>query len=118
MATETRPQGPMALSQVAEIAAEPGLTRQVLTGGAQMMLVRHRMRAGWKGTRHSHPHEQLVYVIHGHLQITRGTEEFEAQTGDSFVVEGGVEHQAIALEDSEVLDVFAPPREDYEELRS
>jgi quercetin dioxygenase-like cupin family protein len=39
--------------------------------------------------------------------------QFEAKTGDSFIVAGGVEHQAWALEDSEVLDFFTPYREDY-----
>jgi len=34
-------------------------------------------------------------------------------SGDSLVVEGDVEHQASALEDSEVLDVFVPYRKDY-----
>lgn len=117
MATETSHQGPIALRQVAAIAAEPGLARQVLASGQQMMLVRHVLQAGWEGARHSHPHEQLVYVIQGRLIFIRGTEKFQAQAGDSFVVPGGMEHQATALEDSEVLDVFAPPREDYEGLR-
>lgn len=83
-----------------------------------MMLVRHLMQAGWEGARHSHPHEQLVYVVRGRLVFARGSEKFEARAGDSFVVAGGVEHQATALEESEVLDVFAPPREDYEGLGS
>ena len=33
--------------------------------------------------------------------------------GDCFLVPGGVEHQASALADSEVLDIFTPMREDY-----
>jgi quercetin dioxygenase-like cupin family protein len=33
--------------------------------------------------------------------------------GDCFLVPGNVEHQASALEDSEVLDIFTPMREDY-----
>lgn len=112
-----RHHGPISLLQAKPFAAEPGLLRQVLASGDQMTLVRHVMQAGWKGARHSHPHEQMVYVIRGRLMFTRGSERFEVQTGDSFVVAGGIEHQAIALEDSEVLDVFAPPREDYEGLR-
>jgi quercetin dioxygenase-like cupin family protein len=32
-----------------------------------MMLVRHTMEKGWAGNRHSHPHEQLVYIVNrGH----------------------------------------------------
>lgn len=77
------------------------------------MLVRHLMEPGWKGTRHSHPEEQLVYVVRGRLQIKVGDSSFEAAPGDSFIVPGGMEHEASALEESEVLDIFSPFRDDY-----
>lgn len=96
---------------------ETGLTRQVLAYNENLMLVRHLMEKGWVGARHSHPHEQLVYVIRGHLRFTGGDRTFNAPTGYSFVVPSGVEHQASALENSEVLDVFTPFREDYAETR-
>lgn len=92
---------------------EPGLQRQVLAFHPNLMLVRHLMEKGWQGARHSHPHDQLVYVIRGRIRFLCGSSDFEAATGDSFVVPGGEEHQASALEDSEVLDVFHPYREDY-----
>ena len=92
---------------------EAGLLRQVLAYSPDLMLVRHEMQKGWVGAKHSHPHEQLVYVIRGHIRFTGGGRTFDARTGDSFVVPGGVEHQASALEDSEVLDVFTPFREEY-----
>jgi quercetin dioxygenase-like cupin family protein len=99
-------------------APEQGLQRQVLAYNANLMLVRHQMQKGWQGTRHSHPHDQLVYVIKGCLRFTGGESSFEAAAGDSFVVPGGVEHQASAIEESEVLDVFNPYREDYVPVRS
>jgi quercetin dioxygenase-like cupin family protein len=92
---------------------EPGLRRQVMSYSPSMMLVRHTMTKGWVGTRHSHPHEQMVYIVSGHLSFEHPGGIFEARTGDGFLVPGGVEHQASALEQSEVLDVFAPYREDY-----
>lgn len=94
-------------------APEEGLRRQVMCYSSSLMLVRHRMRKGWAGARHSHPHEQLVYIISGRLIFEQPSGRFEVRTGDSFLVPGGVEHQASALEDSEVLDVFTPYREDY-----
>lgn len=94
---------------------EAGLSRQVLAYSDQLMLVRHLMDKGWVGARHSHPHEQLVYVISGHLRFSGGGSTFDVKAGDSFIVPGGMEHQASALEESEVLDVFAPYREDYAE---
>lgn len=97
-------------------APEGGMMRQVLAHTDQLMLIRHYFEKGWEGARHSHPHHQLVYVVGGALKVEVGGEFFEARAGDSFVVDGGVEHQAWALEDSEVLDVFTPVREDYREL--
>jgi quercetin dioxygenase-like cupin family protein len=95
---------------------EPGMKRQVLAHNDQLMLVRHYFEKGWVGARHSHPHHQLVYVVRGGLRVDVAGTIFEAFAGDSFVVDGGVEHQASALEDSEVLDVFTPLREDYRDL--
>ncbi|MDF3071254.1 MAG: hypothetical protein K0R38_6855 [Polyangiaceae bacterium] len=93
---------------------EPGLTRRVLASNPALMLVEHHMQAGWVGTLHSHPHEQLVYVISGRLSVRCGAAEpFEVGPGGSFVVSGGVEHQATASEPAHVLDVFTPAREDY-----
>ena len=92
---------------------EPGLRRQVMSYSPDMMLVRHRMENGWVGTKHSHPHEQMVYVVSGHIVFESPLGKVEAKAGDSFLVPGGVEHQAWALADSEVLDIFTPYREDY-----
>ena len=92
---------------------EPGLIRRVLAHNPRLMLVEHRMQQGWAGTRHSHPHDQGVYVVCGRLRVSCGSETFELSAGDSFVVRGGVEHQAWALEPAVVLDAFTPTREDY-----
>ena len=103
----------VAARQSPELLPEPGLTRRILVHSETMMLVEHHMEKGWAGARHSHPHEQLAYVISGHLCVGVGAEWFEARAGDSFIVKGGVEHQAFALEPSVVLDVFTPARDDY-----
>ena len=92
---------------------EQGLRRQVMSWSPDMMLVRHRMKKGWVGARHSHPHEQMVYIVSGHLTFEYPGGIFEAKAGDSFLVPGDVVHQASAQEDSEVLDIFTPYREDY-----
>ena len=104
---------PVSLKHARLVPVEEGLERQVLAFTPHVMLVRHLLKAGWKGARHSHPHDQLVYVVGGRLQFICGDTSFEVGPGDSFVVPGQVEHQAAALEDAEVLDVFVPFREDY-----
>src|SRR5438309_12110386 len=78
---------------------ESGMKRQVLAHSDQLMLVRHYFEKDWVGARHSHPHHQLVYVITGAIRVeVDGKPAFEARAGDSFVVDGNIEHQASALE--------------------
>ena len=92
---------------------EAGLERRVGAHNDKLFLAEHRMEKGWAGAAHSHPHEQIVYVVSGCLRVVAGGETFEVRQGDSFVVRGGVEHQASALEPSVVIDVFTPCRQDY-----
>ena len=92
---------------------EPGMVRQVLAYNPQLMLVRHQFTKGWVGARHSHPHHQVVYIVRGHLLFEAEGKKWDLRTGDSVVVDGKLDHQASAIEDSEVLDIFTPYREDY-----
>lgn len=104
--------------EVQSFTPEPGMVRQVLAHNRQLMLVRHFFEKGWVGARHSHPHEQLVYVVNGKIHVDVDGRTFDVGAGESFVVDGGVEHQAWALEESEVLDVFTPMRDEYKALVS
>jgi len=92
---------------------EPGLTRRLGAYNDKLFLAEHHMQAGWAGAKHSHVHDQVVYVVKGHLRVCVAQTTFEVGQGDSFVVRGGVEHQAWAVADSVVVDVFTPMREDY-----
>lgn len=92
---------------------EPGLTRLVGAHNEKLFLAEHFMEKGWVGAAHSHAHEQIVYVISGHLRVNCAGKTFDVRCGDSFVVGGGLEHQASALEPSHVIDVFTPRRSDY-----
>jgi quercetin dioxygenase-like cupin family protein len=100
------------LDAAPESQPEPGLTRKVMADNDKLFLAEHQMVKGWVGTVHSHAHDQVVYVVRGHLRVTCQGRTFEIRSGDSFVVRGGVEHGASALEDSVVVDVFTPCRED------
>ncbi len=92
---------------------EPGLTRRVLAYNDKLFLAEHQMVKGWAGAMHSHPHDQVVYIVSGHLKVNCQGKSFELRAGDTFVVRGGVQHGASAIEDSRVIDVFTPCREDY-----
>jgi len=92
---------------------EPGLTRRVLAYNDKLFLAEHQMVKGWAGAMHRHPHDQVVYIVRGHLIVSCQGKSFDLRAGDTFVVRGGVQHGASALEDSLVIDVFTPCREDY-----
>jgi quercetin dioxygenase-like cupin family protein len=96
-----------------ESEPESGLKRRVLAYNDKLFLAEHQMAKGWVGKVHSHPHDQIVYVVHGHLRIQCQGTIFDMRTGDTFVVRGGVEHDASAIQDSLVVDIFTPCREDY-----
>jgi quercetin dioxygenase-like cupin family protein len=92
---------------------EPGLWRQVMSYTPEMMLIRHKMEPGWIGSAHSHPHQQLVYVISGAVELTIEGVTHALWAGDSILVGGGLKHQARTDRATEVLDVFTPYRVDY-----
>jgi len=71
------------------------------------------MVKGWVGSVHSHPHDQIVYVVHGHLKISCQGKIFELRTEIRSLSGAEWNHGASALEDSLVIDVFTPCREDY-----
>jgi quercetin dioxygenase-like cupin family protein len=62
---------------------------------------------------HSHPHEQISYLVSGELELQVGDERHVLRPGDSLLLPGGVRHSALALQDVVVIDAFSPPREDY-----
>ncbi len=62
---------------------------------------------------HSHPHEQTGFMVSGKLRFKIEDEVMEAVTGDSWCIPGDVEHSVEALEDSVVIEIFSPVREDY-----
>ena len=59
------------------------------------------------------PHEQTGFIVSGNLRFKVEDEILEVETGDSWCIPGGAEHSVDALEDSVVIEVFSPVREDY-----
>ncbi len=106
----------MEFAQVASAQAvemRPGIVRRSLVYGERMLLVHWELRAGVRFGEHSHPYEQAGYLLRGRLEMTIGGRRYLLRPGSSYVVASGVPHDAHVLEDSEVLDMFSPPREEY-----
>lgn len=62
---------------------------------------------------HSHPHEQVVNMLEGELELVAGGETRTLKAGDVYAIAGNVVHSAKGLTHCRVLDVFSPVREDY-----
>jgi quercetin dioxygenase-like cupin family protein len=88
------------------------ISRRVLSG-KQGMLVWWTIKAGAHAAPHKHAHEQIVWVLKGRMDFRIGDERRSMVAGDVAVIPGGVEHEGTFPEDTEVVDMFAPPREDF-----
>ncbi len=92
----------------------PGTTAS-LAWGEKIMLSLVEINPGSVVPMHSHPHEQAGIVVEGEFDFIIGNERKRVKAGDMYIIPGGVQHSAIGLEKKAlVLDVFSPPREDYQ----
>jgi len=62
---------------------------------------------------HAHPHEQVVNMLAGELELVVDGTAHRLHAGDLFVIRGGSQHSARALAPCRILDVFSPVREEY-----
>jgi len=91
----------------------PGVIRRTLSTSEGLMLIEVALEKGAVVPSHSHPHEQVGYLISGRVLFELGDERRELAAGDSWLVPPNVPHQVTALERSLAIDVFSPPREEY-----
>ena len=90
----------------------PTIGRQVVNTG-NMTIARILLQKGAEVPSHEHSNEQIANVLEGSLRFVVGGEEFVASAGESVVIPANLPHAVEALEQSVVLDVFSPPREDW-----
>lgn len=90
-----------------------GVSRKILSHAPNLMTVELHFDKGAVGAPHSHPHEQIGYIIKGRLEYTEAGETTILQTGDTYYVAPDVVHGVVALEDTWLLDIFTPEREDF-----
>lgn len=91
----------------------PGLTRKTLATSQSMMLCEFTFEAHVEIPIHTHPHEQVGYLVKGHVEMTIDGKKNELKQGDSYCAPSNVPHGALTLEPSVIVDTFYPPREDY-----
>ena len=90
----------------------PLLTRQFVSG-EKAMLSRIMLKQGCLVPEHHHPNEQISLILSGALEFVIDGVAQVVRAGEILVIPGNVPHSARALEDTENLDLFAPPRKDW-----
>jgi quercetin dioxygenase-like cupin family protein len=90
-----------------------GVELTTLVHGEKTLMGQFKIAKGSVIPAHSHPHEQTGIMISGKVRFNVAGEFTEVEAGDSWCLNGGVEHSVEALMDSVVVEVFSPVREDY-----
>ncbi len=93
-------------------SAGEGVQRKILASGGSLMTMEVAFSKGGVGSIHSHPHQQISYLVHGRIEYRIGDETFLLEAGDSCYVPPDTLHGVVALEDALLLDVFTPQRKD------
>ncbi len=90
-----------------------GIRMKVLSYGDNLMMTMVEFKKGAAAPMHSHPHEQISYILEGKFIYRIDGEEKIMEKGDSVYVPSNAKHNVTALEDGIILDVFTPIRRDF-----
>jgi len=91
-----------------------GTEFQTLATGDNIMCTIMRDVKGHMVPKHNHPAEQVGYILKGKIKLfINGVEAGTMEPGDSYVIKSNEYHSFEMLEDSEWIDTFSPPREEY-----
>jgi quercetin dioxygenase-like cupin family protein len=90
-----------------------GVDIRTLAHGERTLMAEFRIAKGAVIPEHDHPQEQTGYLVSGRLKFTVRGETVVAEPGDSWCLPAGTVHGAEGLEETVVVEVFSPVREDY-----
>jgi quercetin dioxygenase-like cupin family protein len=88
------------------------IRRKIFAPGEFIMSMLVDFRQGGTGPEHSHPHEQLGFVVTGEIEITIAGIVHQVSAGEQILVPSNQLHSVIALEDTQLLETFTPLRQD------
>lgn len=92
------------------------LSRRYISGD-QITLARFTLKQGCVVPTHSHENEQMSTILAGALKFIVAGEEVVVRAGETLHIPPFAPHSAEAIEDTDALDVFSPPRRDWIEGR-
>ena len=90
----------------------PGVELKIMVHGERMMLNQVHVEAGGCVTMHNHPNEQIGYCVSGAIELEVEGEKKVCRAGSAWIIPGGANHEATAIEPSILVEAFSPIRSD------
>lgn len=90
-----------------------GIKRKILAYHDNLMVVEVHFEKDAVGTLHTHPHEQITYILEGEFEFNINGHKKILRKGDSTFKEPDIMHGAVCLEKGKLLDIFTPCRQDF-----
>jgi quercetin dioxygenase-like cupin family protein len=90
-----------------------GIQIKTLVLGKTTLMTKFKLSKNALVPRHSHPYEQTGYLISGNILFHIEEKKYEMKKGDSWCIHKNISNQADVREDSIVLEIFSPSRENY-----
>ena len=107
----TRPSSAIVSDKIPKVDIGQGILLQVIGKGQNLNAIHWNLPDRSIIPAHSHPQEQFGYVIQGSLEIEINGQTFLLKERDSYVIPPGEVHSFKAIGETEVIDVFSPPRD-------
>ena len=99
-------------SDVAGEQINPSILRRFITAD-RVTIGRFELKSGGVVPLHAHENEQVSVVISGALKFRIDDREIVVRGGEVMQIPGNVAHEVEVLEDTLVVDVFSPVRQDW-----
>ena len=101
--------------QVPEFSLGPRTTTRIVPG-RDLTLSFSKMEPHTEGAVHRHPHEQMIYVLSGNIDILLDGKLYGLAKGEVMWIPSNAEHAGMTQEEPcEMLEIFTPARKDFEE---
>lgn len=96
------------------VNAGEGVRRKLLGKGGELMMTEVSFNKDAIGEAHSHLHEQVSYIVQGSFEFNLDGKIQKVIKGDSVYIPSNILHGVKALEENSIiLDIFTPQREDF-----
>ena len=99
-------------NDIPEKQLAPGVRRKFVTAD-RVTIARFSLSRDAVVPVHSHEHEQVSYVVSGVLRFEVDGKAMTVEAGQALQIPTVAKHGVTAVEDTEVIDVFSPVRQDW-----